>query len=142
MLANFYAGLASVPSSDVFAATQSIAAIPDAELSPRDRALLDAAKAVAEAVVRPPDDESLTQAFSARPVRPATPVEQIEGAETGSGMSPFGSPAADASAPEAGETTQASAETADASDPAHDGFVAKGRSKLEEIDALLRGEGK
>ncbi|KOF17074.1 chemotaxis protein [Ensifer adhaerens] len=142
VLANFYAGLASVPSSDVFAATQSIAAIPDAELSPRDRALRDAAKAVADAVVRPPDDESLTQAFSARPVRPATPEEQIDGAETGSGMSPFGEPAAQAGAPTAGETTQASAETAATSDPSHDGFVAKGRSKVEEIDALLRGEGK
>lgn len=141
VLANFYAGLAAVPSSDVFAATRSIAAIPDAELSPRDRALRDAARAVADAVTRPPDDESLTQAFSDRPTRPATPPVEAEDGETGSGLSPFGEPGAKAGVRAAGETKQASVDTADASDPAHDGFVAKGRSKVEEIDALLRGEG-
>lgn len=138
VLANFYAGLASVPSNDVFAATASIAAIPDAELSPRDRALRDAAKAVADAVVRPPVGESLTQASASKPDRPVEAVASAEAEETGSGMSPFGSAQTPVAAAPA---SVAEADTGAASDPEHDGFVAKGRSKLEEIDALLKGEG-
>lgn len=138
VLANFYAELASVPSDDVFAAKASIAAIPDTELSPRDRALRDAAKAMADAVVRPPDSESLTQALATKPDRPADAGGSAEGGETGSGMSPFGS----AQAAPAVTADAAKAETSEDADPEHDGFVAKGRSKIEEIDALLKGEGK
>ncbi|MEI2297989.1 chemotaxis protein MotC [Ensifer sp. MJa1] len=135
VLAGFYAGLAAVPSNDVFAATASITAIPDTELSVRDRALRDAAKAVADAVVRPPDGESLTQAFASKSDRPVETDASAEETETGSGMSPFGS----AQTPVAAAASVAEADTGAASDPEHDGFVAKGRSKLEEIDALLKG---
>lgn len=138
VLAGFYAGLASVPSSDVFAATASIAAIPDAELSPRDRALRDAARAVADAVVRPPNDESLTQAFASKPDRPVEADSSETGEETGSGLSPFGNTPIPVAAAEGAAEIDAGA----AGDPEHDGFVAKGRSKIEEIDALLKGEGK
>lgn len=138
VLANFYAGLASVPSDDVFAATASIAAIPDAELSPRDRALRDAAKAVADAVMRPPDDESLTQAFAPKLDGPVEADVSAGGEETGSGMSPFGG----AQTPVAAAVGGTEADAGDVDDPEHDGFVAKGRSKIEEIDALLKGDGK
>ena len=138
LLASFYAGLASVPSNDVFAATASLAAISDAELSPRDRALRDAAKAVADAVVRPPAGESLTQAFASKPDRPVEANASAASEETGSGMSPFGSGQTPAAAP----TTVAASGADEVADPEHDGFVAKGRSKIDEIDALLKGDDK
>jgi chemotaxis protein MotC len=138
VLANFYAGLASVPSSDVFAATASLAAITDAELSPRDRALRDAAKAIADAVVRPPSGESLTQAFVSKPDKPVEVDASAASEDTGSGMSPFGS----AQAPTVVAESAAVSAPQETGDPTHDGFVAKGRSKIEEIDALLKGEGK
>ncbi|HEV7307449.1 chemotaxis protein MotC [Ensifer sp.] len=137
VLASFYAGLASVPSNDVFAATASLASISDAALSPRDRALRDAAKAIADAVVRPPSGESLTQAFATKPDRPAETDRSAEAGETGSGMSPFG----DAPTPKVAAANVAATAVEPDGDPAHDGFVAKGRSKIEEIDALLKGEG-
>ncbi|MCG5477226.1 MAG: chemotaxis protein, partial [Sinorhizobium fredii] len=62
LLANFYEGLAAVPSEDVFTAAQTLAAIPDEKLSPRDRALREAARAIAQEVVRLPKDESPAQA--------------------------------------------------------------------------------
>jgi len=53
-------------------------------------------------------------------------------------MSPFGSGQTPAVAPE----TVAASGADEVADPKHDGFVAKGRSKIEEIDALLKGEDK
>ncbi|MCA1403800.1 chemotaxis protein [Ensifer sp. IC3342] len=137
VLASFYEGLAAVPSEDVFAAAETINAIPDESLSPRDRALRDAARAIADAVVQLPQDESSTQASA--PTQDGIPAEkgQAVSVETGSGMSPFG------------ETAEASGHSSDggktgagtATDPAFDGFLTNSRSKIAEIDALLKEEG-
>ncbi len=140
LLASFYEGLAAVPSQDVTTATQTLAAIPDEKLSPRDRALKEAAREIAEEVVRLPQDESSAQASMPIPeasIGPANDGGETE--ETGSGMSPFAKAVDTASAPDDGPP--ASAETAAASDPALDGFMANGRSKIKEIDALLAEEG-
>ena len=53
-LAGFYAGVASVSSSNLTDAVEAIAKIPDAKLSDRDRALRDAARQIADEVTRQP----------------------------------------------------------------------------------------
>ncbi|MDW9596308.1 chemotaxis protein [Sinorhizobium meliloti] len=139
VLASFYEGLAAVPSADVFSAAEALEAIPDEKLSPRDRALREAAKAVADAVVRPPLGESPAQAPAPIAERPAGEQSELAAEESGSGMSPFGQPVEESP----GRTSEMTAE-ADAAapgDPAFDGFLASGRSKIDEIDALLKGEG-
>lgn len=138
MLASFYEGLAAVPSADVFSAAEALAAIPDDKLSPRDRALREAARAVADAVVRPPAIESLAQApFPIAERRPGQ-EDGVAAEEDGSGMSPFGQPVEESPSRPSKMTAEADAASGD---PAIDGFLASGRSKIEEIDALLKGEG-
>ncbi|QFI65133.1 chemotaxis protein MotC [Sinorhizobium alkalisoli] len=131
LLASFYQGLAAVPSADVFAAAQTIAAIPEERLSQRDRALRQAAKAIADAVVRPPEDVSPAQASPATAEVHFRKEGAPEPEETGSGMSPFAVPA------EADVPNQAAAPA----DPAFDGFLADRHSRIKEIDALLEEEG-
>lgn len=138
VLASFYEGLAAVPSADVFSAAEALEAIPDEKLSPRDRALREAAKAVADAVVRPPLGESPAQAPVPIAERPAGEQSELAAEESGSGMSPFGQPV-EASPGRTSEMT-AEADAAASGDPALDGFLASGRSKIDEIDALLKGK--
>ena len=140
LLASFYEGLAAVPSRDVFTAAETLAAIPDEKLSARDRALREAARTIAQEVVRLPEDESPAQASMPIPgadIGPGNEGQETE--DTGSGMSPFAE-ATDA-APAPGGEPPVRAEAAAAADPALDGFVANGRSKIKEIDALLAEEG-
>lgn len=141
MLATFYDGLAAVPSDDVFAAVEQIAAIPEDRLSPRDRALRDAAKAIADAVVRLPQDESPTQASVPTTEAAADREGKAEPDDTGSGMSPFAQPS-EMPPPEPGDGTAGSTQIATSGDAAFDGFLAERHSKIEEIDALLKEEGK
>ncbi|ASP79233.1 chemotaxis protein MotC [Sinorhizobium meliloti] len=139
VLASFYEGLAAVPSADVFSAAEALEAIPDEKLSPRDRALREAAKAVADAVVRPPLGESPAQAPAPIAERPAGEQSELAAEESGSGMSPFGQPVEES--PRRTSEMTAEADAAAPGDPAFDGFLASGRSKIDEIDALLKGEG-
>lgn len=140
-LANLYSGLAGVPSKGILEAVKDINAIPEAELSPRDRALRQAATVIAEEVLRAPDPESLTQAIVPS-VRSDITMEE-NGAATGSGESPFATPASEvalkAAQPDAVKQ-EASPEQGPA-DPVHDAFLSAGRSKLDAIDSLLKGEG-
>ena len=74
VLADLYSGLASVPSGDVASAMETIVAIPDDKLSVKDRALKEAARAVAEEVLRAPvasaqKAEPLVSACHARKTR-------------------------------------------------------------------------
>jgi len=135
MLASFYQGLASVPSDDVFVAAQTITAIPEEQLSQRDRALRQAAKAIADAVVRPPQDVSPAQASLAIPMKDLGNDSEPGPEETGSGMSPFAPPAEAVTREAPGD-----ADIAASTDPAFDDFLAGGLSKLKEIDALLEEE--
>ncbi|HTO32832.1 MAG TPA: chemotaxis protein MotC [Pararhizobium sp.] len=139
-LASLYSGLVGIPSKGILEAVKDISAIPEAELSPRDQALRQAATVVAEEVLRAPDPESLTQATVSKVVPEKTTEEN--GAETGSGDSPFAAPASDAAAdavPSDGEQQVASSENS-APDPVLDAFLTHGRSKLAEIDSLLKGD--
>lgn len=147
VLADLYSGLASVPSGDVATAMEAIAAIPDDKLSPKDRALKAAAKAVAEEVLRVPQaaavEESVPQTQTALPVEGEDPsYDGLSEAETADrSMDPRAgaeeTPVA-AAEPETGKKEQ---QEKAGVDPAFDTFVSSGRSKLDAIDALLKGEG-
>jgi chemotaxis protein MotC len=139
-LANLYSGLAGVPSQHILEAVKGISSIPDAELSPRDRALREAATVVAQEVLRAPDPESLTQASVSNVASEISVAES--GPETGSGESPFAAPTSGAflSAAQARETRPMAVSEASPPDPVLDAFLSTGRSKLDEIDSLLKGE--
>jgi chemotaxis protein MotC len=145
-LATLYSGLVNVPSTGILEAVKEIGAIPDAQLSPRDRRLRDAAEAVAREVLRAPvpavvapveevaarDAERPAQA-SAVPMAPqALSPEALSG--SGSSDSPFAAPAAAPPAKGTGQPESA------AMDPAIATFLTTGKSKLGEIDALLQEE--
>ncbi|MCV9998735.1 chemotaxis protein MotC [Pararhizobium sp. YC-54] len=139
-LASLYSGLVGIPSKGILDAVKDISSIPDAELSPRDRALRQAATVIAQEVLRAPDPESLTQA-SVSNVKSEIAMEE-SGVDTGSGESPFAIPseaALKAAQPDA--VPQAAASEQSPADPVHDAFLSTGRSKLDEIDSLLKGEG-
>ncbi len=149
VLADLYSGLASVPSGDVAAAMESIIAIPDEKLSAKDRALKAAARAVAEEVLREPAAAVATAEAEAEAAL-AEPVPQAEDASyEGLSAAELADRAMDPLA--GGEETQAAAVEPEEEkkeqperagiDPAFDTFVSGGRSKLDEIDALLKGEG-
>ncbi|WP_108001957.1 chemotaxis protein MotC [Mycoplana dimorpha] len=136
-LADLYSGLASISSSNVGEAMERLIAIPDAELSAKDRALKEAARVMAEEVLRPP----VTTDGAELPSRTAAPAAGlIEDIPEDERMSPT---AVDAGrARQSGGPDTRTAETPQATtDPAFDGYVASGRSKLDAIDKLLEEEG-
>ncbi|MCD2183421.1 chemotaxis protein MotC [Rhizobium sp. GN54] len=148
-LADLYSGLASISSSDVTQAIEQLSAIPDEDLSAKDRALKEAARRIAEEVLRPPE-----LAVGVQAAEPAdltigqdaqAPAENVSEDER---MSPTAvavepamqEPEPATSAPQSPEEA-ANGAPQQTADPAFDGFVATGRSKLDEIDKLLEGEG-
>ncbi|SSC65356.1 chemotaxis protein MotC [Ciceribacter selenitireducens] len=135
-LAMLYGGLAGIPTSEVGAAIKAIAAIPDEILSPSDRALRDAAAAIAEEVIRKPELNSPAQApepsvassnDASLPEAPAIDEQQ--------------DPTAPASVPPGVSAVEAEAVGSQDQDPEFRSFVDTGRSKLEAIDDLLKQEG-
>lgn len=142
-LAKLYGGLAGIPTNEVGAAIAAIAAIPDEILSPSDRALRDAAAAIAEEVVRKPEANSQAQA--------PEPTVSIQNDASVADVSSPEAPASDlqqdptAPASEPQNATPATAEAAAAGskdqDPEFRSFVDTGRTKLDAIDDLLKQEG-
>lgn len=147
VLADLYSGLASVPSGDVASAMEAIAAIPDDKLSPKDRALKAAAKAVAEEVLRAPEtaavEESVPQTQAALPAEGEDPsYDGLSEAETADrNMDPRAGAEETPVAAAEPETEKKEQQEKAGIDPAFDTFVSSGRSKLDAIDALLKGEG-
>ncbi len=134
-LASLYAGLVDVPSADILDAVKQMSAIPEQDLSPRDRALLQAAQAVAQEVLKAPEPESLTQATVSKVIN-----EESE-QPTGSGESPFAEPVAQTTEKTVDGIEEQQAKTAESKgDPEHDNFLTASRSKIDEIDTLLKGE--
>ncbi|MBW6420739.1 chemotaxis protein [Rhizobium sp. XQZ8] len=126
-LAKLYGGMADIPTKDISTAMQAISNVPDEALSPRDRALRQAAKTIADQVVTLPTAESFAQekrsnmpnTVDAKP-KVALPRNEIAGS----------APAAEG--PQAG--------TAAKFDPAFQTYVDSGRSKLNAIDDMLKEE--
>lgn len=142
VLADLYSGLASVPSGDVAAAMESIIAVPDDKLSVKDRALKAAARAVAEEVLRVPQAEA-EHIEAEAPIHAEDPsYEGLSEAELADRAMDPTAKAEEKSAAVASDATKKDEKKDKAGiDPAFDSFVSGGRSKLDEIDALLKGEG-
>lgn len=117
-LSKLYSGLATVPSADVKSASDALASIPNDELSERDLALRDAAKAIAEQIVRTPEAAEKT---------------------SGNGADAASQPAVQAAA----EDTRVQQQTGQATAaPELRDFFDKSRARLNEIDSLLEQEEK
>lgn len=139
-LAGFYGSVANVPTSEVGAAAKSIDGVSSDELSSRDQALRAAARAVADAVLRPPDPKSLAQGSTSNLANEAnSPMPQ--NAET-AGSPPMGEASGAASAE--GESPRKAEEKSGGegqdADSSFNSFMTTSRSKLDAIDSLLKQE--
>ncbi|MBB3608310.1 chemotaxis protein MotC [Rhizobium sp. BK602] len=138
-LAGFYGGVASVSSPDLGAAIRSIDRMPVGELNERDRALRDAARAVAAEITRAPDPASLKQASpSSLPNQETTEHDAAVTNQSGS-PSPATAGVEERAAANAASTPEEGRQEAD---PSFNAFVTTSRSKLDAIDGLLKQESK
>lgn len=117
ILADFYSSLADVTSGHVDQVARALDGIPEASLSGRDAALKNAARLIAEEVMRTPDPDSLTQAIDPS-------VDEAAGALPAPGSALAG-------AAEAEVTPEAAA------DAQFRGYLDANRKIIEEIDTLL-----
>ncbi|MDP9569942.1 UNVERIFIED_ORG: chemotaxis protein MotC [Agrobacterium larrymoorei] len=116
-LSKLYSGLSDISGQDVLSAQEKLASIPESELSPRDLALRDAAKTIAEQIMQPPS------------LAAATTVSSSSGPATEGSRAPV----------PAGKTEEAASQAADAA-PLKT-FFDKNRARLNEIDSMLKQEG-
>ncbi len=116
-LAKFYAGVASVSTENLTDAIDTVASMPDGNLTDRDRALRDAARIVAQEVMRQPS--------------------AVDGMAAEKAMA--ASPAGESLPPADGWQPSTSGETDETSNPLKD-FVSARRATLEAVDRLLDGE--
>jgi chemotaxis protein MotC len=144
-LAKLYGSLVGVPTENVDDAMAVLMNIPEEALSPRDRALRQAAETVAKEVLRKPQP---VQRAAIPSLEPADAGEGAQAATTDPELQdPFAQPQqAQAATPEAevqpavAEPGPPPAEQAEI-DPELRTFVETGRSKLDAIDDLLQKEG-
>ncbi len=123
--ANLYESLSNIGTPDVVSAIETIGQIPEAQLSDRDRALREAARAIADQVVRPPSPQ------------PGTDPGVTAGQGAGSGA-----PANEAASAETKGIWRVENHKAEDEGENVRQLVTSGRSKLDEIDSLLKkGEG-
>lgn len=135
-LAELYAGLVNVPTDGIEKVLKQLAEIPDASLSPKDRFLRDAAKVVAEEVLKPPGEDSLRQVRRAmvdKEYRDMMSERVAKAVEAGLDLP---EPIAD------GENlpVETRMQALDSRIDRIEDFVSLGRSKLKDIDALLSTE--
>lgn len=116
-LSKLYSGLSDISGQDVLSAQEKLASIPESELSPRDLALRNAAKTIAEQIMQPPS------------LAAATTVSSSSGPATEGSRAPV----------PAGKTEEAASQAADAA-PLKT-FFDKNRARLNEIDSMLKQEG-
>ena len=116
-LSKLYSGLSDISGQDVLAAQEKLASIPESELSPRDLALRNAAKTIAEQIMQPPSPA------------PTTTVPNSSGPSTEGSRAPV---------PD-GKTEEAASQAGDAA-PLKT-FFDKNRARLNEIDSMLKQEG-
>ncbi|SIQ02355.1 chemotaxis protein MotC [Rhizobium sp. RU35A] len=126
-LARLFGGVAQLPGGKALDAAKILADIPDAVLSPEDRALRAAAQRVAEEVLRPPVAESFGQ-------DDADTVKNDISGETVSAVSGDGKAGTAASASPSGKAG------APKLDPDFQTYVDRGHSTLNAIDDLLKEE--
>lgn len=133
-LADFYGGMAGLPTENIDQAAKNVSGIDGNVLSTRDQALQEAARSVADQILRAPDPASLTQASN-----PNTDHQEI----TSEKAAPIAAqPGAPGALPEPVPGGVASAGQSQDTDPSFNAFVTTNRSRLDEIDGLLAQEGK
>lgn len=135
-LASFYGGVASISTPDVGVALRNINRIPESELDARDRALRRAATTVAQAVLQPPDQASLTQgsdlSYEANTERDVADAQIDAGARAFDAAGVQNASAArEEKPPTAAEQDAGSSFTS---------FVSASRAKLDAVDGLLKQE--
>ncbi|MGV1829197.1 chemotaxis protein MotC [Agrobacterium vitis] len=139
-----YGGAALISTTDVKNALNTISQLPKDQLSASDNALLEAARAVAQEVITLP---TAPQSPSASPSTPPPSGDNTapESVANVSDQQDPGVPAKANAVPDAGigtaPVTPASADAKQKPDPEFQTFMSGGRSKLEEIDKMLKGEG-
>lgn len=141
-----YGGLARIPTTGVKDALKTIEGLPEDQLSASDKALLAAARQIAEDIVTLPTTSTVAPAASTK-ANTATSAPDVANDQQDPGAPqaarPVAAPAQSAVRPEqpAGQPSQAVANSSKTPDPAFDSFVSSGRSKLDEIDKLLKSDG-
>lgn len=155
-----YGGLARIPTTGVKDALKTIEGLPADQLSDSDKALLAAARQIAQDIVTLPTASTqaaaplpMAKKASTAPIAPdmapnVAPNVANDQQDPGTPQAPRTAqpPAAAAQSPgrPAQPVTQPSQPVSNSlkvADPAFDNFVSSGRSKLDEIDKLLKGEG-
>jgi len=131
-LADLYSGMASIPTDGVDGVLAGLNAVPERQLSGRDRALRAAARVIATEVLRKPDPNSLTQAFSPNVNTPG--AGDVSGSRPASGGENVG----DTTSDEPTDASEVDAEAA-AADEVYREFVSERKQALERIDKLLEG---
>lgn len=140
-LADLYSSLVNIPTDGIEDVLNQLDSISDEKLSPKDRFLRDAAQIVAEEVVGPPSESSLTQVK-----RDMVDKEYRDRmSELALGADKTASASRDAVAPAGHDDQQdGKAEThkraLDDQIGKVEHFVSLGRSKLNDIDTLLSSE--
>jgi chemotaxis protein MotC len=141
-LAELYSGIVNIPSDDIEDVLNRLNAIPDEELSPKDRFLRDAARVVAQEVIEPPGEESLTQVrrdMVDKEYRDRMSQLVIDASKTASTTRDAVVPSQRNAVEEGKAETRKQA--LDARIGAVENFVGLGRSRLKDVDALLSNEG-
>lgn len=136
-LAGFYGGVAGVSTPGLDAAISNLNQMPAGELNAQDRALRDAAKAVAQEIMRAPDPASLGQGNVLN--LPNQQITEHDAAVTNQsgGQSPGTAGVEQGAASKAAPAPEGGRQEADSS---FNAFVTTSRSKLDAIDGLLKQE--
>lgn len=125
-MADLYSSMALVPTGDVSQAMAALNAVPEQQLSPRDKALRAVARQIATDVLSKPDPASLTQATS-------TKVDS--NTDTAPGTTPGGQGPSAEVAP-TGDSQPSESDIA--ADKEFRGYVSQQQQALDEIDKLLK----
>jgi chemotaxis protein MotC len=136
-LANFYGGVAGVSTPGLGAAIRNVDQMPVGELNERDRALRDAAKAVADEIVREPDPASPAQASADNLAHQDKTEHDAAVTSKTTGAQVPGTAGVEEGAVKATRTPNGEGQEADSSFKA---FVTTSREKLTAIDGLLKQE--
>lgn len=130
-LAELYSGIVNIPSDGINQVLEKLAAIPDKSLSPKDRFLRDAARIVAEEVVKEPGDDSLRQVERVMVDKEYRDMMSERVAKASKEV------LADTLTSAQNLPDETRKQALDAKIDKIEDFVSVGRSKLKDIDALL-----
>jgi len=131
-LTELYSGMAKIPTDGVADVMESINAVSNGQLSWRDQALRQAALIVAGEVIRKPDPNSLTQAFSPN-------VAASDAAIAADSQAPADGVEARPAASDMPPAADTEVEEAAARDTVFRDYVSSQKQALERIDKLLDG---